>query len=214
MVYLACLLLVYLLPGLVAAGARVKSITNVTSGTLSRVSGNGTLSVDVAPGNVSVFDPPSVSASIGQTINFVFPSDLPVSVTQSALDAPCTFIDLANGTVGFDSELQTSIIFTIEILDSEPIYFHCKHPGHCGSGMVGTINAPADGSGSFASFQAAALQLGASAPNDSMTGQPTTGNSGAVSQSAMTSGSKPIMLLGERLWKVSAAYSLIAVFIV
>jgi len=214
MVALTYLLPVILLPGLVVASARVKSVTNFTSGVPIRASanGNGTLSVSVAPGNTLVFDPPSVNASIGQTINFVFPSDLPVSVTQSAPNAPCTHLDFANGTVGFDSELQTSVIVTMEILDDEPIYFHCKHPGHCGTGMVGTINAPVSGNGSFAAFQAAALQLGASAPNDSTTGQPTAGNSGVVSvtQAATTSGAEPLMILGERIWIVSAACIFIA----
>ena len=46
------------------------------------------------------------------------------------------------------------------------VYFMCKFPAHCGLGMVGTINAPSgSANGSFSSFQAAAMAIGANEAN-------------------------------------------------
>jgi len=210
MFVLACLLSVISLPALVAASARVVGVSKVLAGASSQASGNGTLNISVAPNNTWIFDPPNVNAAIGQTINFHFPNDPPVSVTQSAPEAPCTFLELSNGTVGFDTQLQSSVVFTLEILDNEPIYFHCKHPGHCGMGMVGTINAPASGIGSFDSFQTAALQLGQNAPNDSLTGKPSSGNSGLASPLGLPNSAEPTMGLGAQLWPICAALAFAA----
>ena len=55
----------------------------------------------------------------------------------------------------------------------EPIWFFCKQfgpPSHCGSGMVGAINAPTTGPNTFANYQAAAMKLGASQPQDTQSG--------------------------------------------
>ena len=44
------------------------------------------------------------------------------------------------------------------------IAYFCKFPGHCGLGMVGTINAQTSGNNSFEAYQAAAQALGANEP--------------------------------------------------
>src|ERR1700753_1391790 len=55
----------------------------------------------------------------------------------------------------------------------EPIWFFCKQfgpPSHCGSGMVGAINAPTSGPNTFANYLAGANKLGTSQPQDTHSG--------------------------------------------
>lgn len=112
----------------------------------------------------------------------IFSSPVPHSVTQSTFANPCTYLAPANGsTGGFDSGLVTAKQFTITVTDDSrrmyyslvliqstyasflAIWFHCKVQGHCGSGMVGSINAPSTGN-TFSSFETAAKALGSNAP--------------------------------------------------
>ncbi|KAH8107219.1 Cupredoxin [Cristinia sonorae] len=115
------------------------------------------INVDVGAGGNFVFNPANITAAAGTLVTFFFPDgSVPHSVTQSSFANPCT--PLASG---FDSGLQNSKQFTINVTDaSTPIWFFCKAPAHCGSGMVGSINAPAAGN-TFDNFQAAAIKIGA-----------------------------------------------------
>ncbi|KAI0037078.1 hypothetical protein K488DRAFT_81573 [Vararia minispora EC-137] len=177
---LACALIGVAFPMLVAARARVKGIIPMIGKELADTSNSSVIWITVAPGQQIFFEPPNPNATVGQTVNFMFPSDLPVSVTQSSFNDPCTYLNTSDET-GFDSQLQESIVFSLEILDSDPIYFHCKHPGHCGQGMVGTINAPTSGNETFTIYQTKAVSLGSNAPNDTnVPGSPVAGSSGAI----------------------------------
>jgi len=122
----------------------------------------GNVNVDVAFNKTFVFNPSNFMAANGTKVNFFFPnSPVPHSVSQSSFAAPCTYL-AASGSApgGFDSGLQVGKQFTITITDdSKPIWFHCKQVGHCGLGMVGSINAPATGN-TFDAFKAAALAIG------------------------------------------------------
>ncbi|THH33898.1 hypothetical protein EUX98_g323 [Antrodiella citrinella] len=119
------------------------------------------INIDVGAGGNFVYSPANVTAVVGTLVTFFFPDGAtPHSVTQSSFADPCTPLTGANGT-GFDSGLQNSKQFTINITDiSTPIWFFCKAPTHCGTGMVGSINAPATGN-TFDNFQAAAVKIGA-----------------------------------------------------
>ncbi|KAH9977183.1 hypothetical protein BGW80DRAFT_839053 [Lactifluus volemus] len=132
-----------------AAGGSVPSAPPSTSTSIN---------VDVFPGSQLMFNPSNFTAANGTTVTFFFPqSSIPHSVTQSSFAKPCT--PLANG---FDAGLQTAKQFTITITnDQQPIWFFCKAPTHCGTGMVGSINAPATGN-TYAAFLAAAKAIGAS----------------------------------------------------
>ncbi|TCD66474.1 hypothetical protein EIP91_001354 [Steccherinum ochraceum] len=115
------------------------------------------VNIDVGAGGNFIFKPANVTAANGTLVTFFFPDGaIPHSVTQSSFADPCT--PLASG---FDSGLQNSKQFTINITnDATPIWFFCKAPTHCGTGMVGSINAPATGN-TFDNFQAAAVKIGA-----------------------------------------------------
>ncbi|KAF5376543.1 hypothetical protein D9757_008307 [Collybiopsis confluens] len=124
------------------------------------------INVDVAFNGQFVFNPNNFSAPIGTLVTFYFPGgDIPHSVTQSSFASPCTYLE-ANSTTqtgpGFDSALTNAVQFTINVTDNERIWFHCKQLLHCGMGMVGSINAPSNGSNTFDAFHSAALKIGGS----------------------------------------------------
>ncbi|KAJ7349475.1 hypothetical protein DFH08DRAFT_145266 [Mycena albidolilacea] len=124
--------------------------------------------VNVAPGGVFKFDPAEITAPVNSTVTFWFPNtpQVPHSVTQSSFDAPCTHLAAsANTSEGFDSGFTVAKQFSIVITDaSKPIWFHCKQFQHCGMGMVGSINAPQNGTTTFAAYLAAASKIGLSEP--------------------------------------------------
>jgi len=137
----------------------------------------GHINIDVGFQGKFVFNPPNVNASVGDQVTFYFPGSVAHSVTQSSFAAPCTYLVAnasTNSSAGFDSGLVTASTFTINITDTQPIWFHCKQVTHCGLGMVGSINAPATGN-TFTNFQAAAMNLGSSAPTETDHGAVTGG---------------------------------------
>jgi hypothetical protein len=76
--------------------------------------------------------------------------------------------------------LQQGVQFTIKITDdTKPIWYHCKQIDHCGLGMVGAINAPANGTNTFSAFQAAAVAIGNSEVSEKDNG-PVTGGVNAI----------------------------------
>ncbi|THH33894.1 hypothetical protein EUX98_g324 [Antrodiella citrinella] len=144
---------------------------------------SSTVDVTVAPGGSLSFSPANITASNGTLVRFLFPSSgLMHSVTESEGPSnPCT--PLANG---FDSGLTVATAFTIMVTDdSTPIYYLCKFPGHCGQQMVGSINAPQTGSGSFDDLSSAAGAIGVNEPQISFTGV-ATGGVGAVASAPPT----------------------------
>ncbi|TCD66473.1 hypothetical protein EIP91_001353 [Steccherinum ochraceum] len=165
--------------------------TSTTSSSSSAVpsatgGGNGfagsTMDITVAPGGSLSFNPGSISAPNGTMLRFLFPSSgLQHSVTQTSLQNPCTPMQ-----GGFDSGLTVATAFFLMVTDDQtPIYFACKFPGHCGQQMVGTINAPSSGTGSFSDFQSAAGAIGVNEAPISFTGA-STGGVGAIATAPPT----------------------------
>jgi plastocyanin len=147
------------------------------------------MNINVAFNGNLAFSPANITAPVGTLVTFYFPGgSLSHSVTQSSFANPCTYLAASNGTSGgFDSGLvPTASTFTINITDTNPIWFHCKQVTHCPvSGMVGSINAPTTGN-TFAAFQSAAMALGSSAPTETDHGA-VTGGVGAVATAGPTS---------------------------
>ncbi|CAA7269345.1 unnamed protein product [Cyclocybe aegerita] len=83
------------------------------------------------------------------------PPDTPGQM-NSAFESPCVHLAATSDSpTGFDSGLTQASTFTINITDTQPIWFHCKMATHCLSGMVGSINAPPTGN-TFDAFMTAA----------------------------------------------------------
>ncbi|KAJ3477744.1 hypothetical protein NLI96_g10254 [Meripilus lineatus] len=125
--------------------------------------------VNVAPGNNGtepLFVPAHFDASNGTSVLIYFPNVGPYhSFTQSSFDKPCTPLqDSENVTIGFDSGLTSATEWELTITNATiPIYFFSKGPNQCGQGMVGAINAPQNGTGSYDEFYAAAVKLNGTA---------------------------------------------------
>ena len=133
-----------------ASGIPSASSVTVSSSTTA-ASPSGTILVDVGyfldPIEDTVhlgFTPNHVSASIGDLVVFNM-MGLSHSVTQSSLDSPCESAGL------FDTDLQTNtqgiLNLTLRyytVLTIDPLWFYCKAPFHCQSGMVFAINPESD----------------------------------------------------------------------
>ncbi|KDQ59248.1 hypothetical protein JAAARDRAFT_176046 [Jaapia argillacea MUCL 33604] len=114
-----------------------------------------------------MFNPSNITAAIGDTVTFEFhPKNH--TVTQSSFLAPCQPLadTSAYRTAGFNSgftpvasENGTFPTFQIKINDTAPIWGFCEQTGHCGKGMVFSINAVQSSMNNFAAFQARAIQI-------------------------------------------------------
>lgn len=144
-------------------------------------------SVVVGGTNKLFYDPQNITAAIGDIISFQFMVKNH-TVTQSSFATPCRSLTSTStsGQIGFDSGFQpvsdTDTVFptfNITVNSTAPMWAYCRQAGHCGSGMVFSINAVESGSNTFEAFQAAAK-----AQNGS-----TTASSGAASATATTSSS-------------------------
>ncbi|KAE8447355.1 hypothetical protein EG329_010913 [Mollisiaceae sp. DMI_Dod_QoI] len=131
-----------------------------SSTTAAAVAGVHTVQVG-ASGNLA-FSPNSITAAVGEIVEFVFfpPQH---SVAQSSFAAPCT--PFSNGTSFFSGGMTTSSgtnanTFQITINDTAPIWFYCAFPGHCEAGMGGVINQAPNSNKTIEAYIAAAANVG------------------------------------------------------
>ncbi|EJU01751.1 hypothetical protein DACRYDRAFT_22165 [Dacryopinax primogenitus] len=115
------------------------------------------------PGTLT-FSPSNIQASPGDILNFVF-QQVNHTATQSTFANPCVPMMDANGNaIGFDSgfmpvpSTQTANFpsYQVTVNATTPLWVFCRQNGHCGKGMVFSVNAPATGN-TFDAFQAAAM---------------------------------------------------------
>lgn len=102
------------------------------------------------------FDPPTVTAQVGDIISFVF-SGSNHTVTQSSSDTPCSPLagGFSSGLVAEDGVIASSpVVWNLTVEDvSSTIWYFCENTqpqNHCNAGMVGAINPPSIDS--FSSF--------------------------------------------------------------
>ncbi|KAJ7812906.1 hypothetical protein B0H13DRAFT_2143592 [Mycena leptocephala] len=142
--------------------------------------------VKVGENGTTTYNPSSVTAVVGDNIIFQFEAGNH-TVTQSTFKAPCTM--MTTPVMGINSDFQfvspnaTQIpqwSFTVNNASS-PLWFYCMQKGHCGKGMVFSVNAPATGN-TFQAFQDAAK----ASANATTTGTPPP--NGALFMRASTAG--------------------------
>ncbi|OHF02961.1 hypothetical protein CORC01_01719 [Colletotrichum orchidophilum] len=163
--------------------------TAATASSSSSSSIAGVHVVKVGDGGLT-FEPNSITAAVGEVVEFHF-YPRAHSVAQSAFDSPCQ--PLANGsTTGFFSgpvPVSSGVgaeVFTLEVKDTNPKWFYCATGQHCQGGMVGVINAPANGQRTIEKYaQAAAVAKSNVAP--SKTGGGTLGSAATGSPSSASS---------------------------
>ncbi|KAK4068298.1 uncharacterized protein Triagg1_7541 [Trichoderma aggressivum f. europaeum] len=134
-----------------------------------------------------VYSPPQLNnIPVGDTVIFEFQS-MNHTVTQSAFDTPCKKLD-----GGMDSGFQANPNNTIspapqvamQVMASTPLWFYCRQKGHCGKGMVFSINPTA------AKTQAQFQQL-AIAQNGTGAATPITGGSSSAAPAPPPAQSAP-----------------------
>jgi len=157
------------------------------------------ITVNVGGNGELKFDPPHVTALPRDKIVFNFQGKNH-SVVQSAFGSPCTPLVTAD-SIGINSGFFPFVAgspapqFTFTVADTTPKYFFCGQTGHCGKGMVFSVNTNEAGPRNYAAFQTLAMQIngtdattapgGAAAP-------PADGGSGA----ARTGASVGVVLVG------------------
>jgi plastocyanin len=103
--------------------------------------------VVVAPGGSLVFSPNNITELPGTVVQFGF-NPKNHSVTQSNFADPCHPLDKGFNSGFIPTALSPSgVTFDIIVKDTKPVWFYCAQTtgDHCQKGMVGSINAPAEG---------------------------------------------------------------------
>jgi len=169
----------------VSASASATAPAASATGSTTPTSNNPQVHQVVVGGTNKIFYTPSnITAAPGDVIMFQF-QQKNHTITQSSFATPCRALALTStsGQVGFDSgfmpvadDATTFPTWNLTVNDTSPIWAYCRQPGHCGSGMVFSVNSVESGPNNFAAFQAAAEQQNGS----------TTATSSASSSSGTT----------------------------
>jgi plastocyanin len=125
--------------------------------------------LDSSSNPILKFNPEFVNAAVGDTVTFHF-QQKNHSVVQTSFNEVChplldattyqpvfqtQFHPVANTDTDFPTEVYT-------VTDaSKPLWFFCSQTGHCGKGMIFSINCPSTGTNTLDNFLAAALAVGA-----------------------------------------------------
>jgi len=194
------------------------ALTSAALATLATVASAVQTQVIVGGGPLA-YNPPQVTAAVGDTIQFVF---MPKNhtVTQSTFATPCEAMPngLDSGFVPVAANATSTQAFTITVNTTAPLWFYCRQVeyvtcstpfrlsflgliicaffSHCISGMVFAVNPTANMT--FAAFQAAANASGTtntsaspSASSGTGTGSTATGSGASSSPSSTSTSSKP-----------------------
>ncbi|EJD52132.1 hypothetical protein AURDEDRAFT_111594 [Auricularia subglabra TFB-10046 SS5] len=148
------------------------------------------IKVIVGKDNQLVFEPAHVEAKPRDRIVFEFQSKNH-SVVQSSFAAPCTPLASLIGGASIDSGFMAVAAgssqfpqFTVTVNDTTPLYFYCGQTGHCGKGMVFSINTNEKGSRSYSAFQTLAQEINGTDSSAPSTGGYGGGNSASRASTA------------------------------
>jgi plastocyanin len=140
------------------------------------------VTVGGAAPNTLLFQPEALYAEPGDTVRFTF-KQKNHTVTQTSFGKVCEpLLDQYTQQPALDSGFQpvgadqTADFPTWDytVKDTTPVWLYCKQAGHCGKGMVFSVNCPATGENSFENYKKAALAYGAAheAPSQSSSAPP------------------------------------------
>ncbi|KAJ7288022.1 hypothetical protein C8J57DRAFT_504837 [Mycena rebaudengoi] len=144
----------------------MRSFALATALSLFSAASAATITVLVGENGGLTYNPPNVTAAEGDEIAFQFMAKNH-TVTQSTFKSPCTLqkepaegINSGYQAVAANATEIPQWSFTVDNATS-PLWFYCAQPGHCGKGMVFSVNAPAVGN-THEKFVEAAKASGAS----------------------------------------------------
>ncbi|KUJ12599.1 uncharacterized protein LY89DRAFT_210729 [Mollisia scopiformis] len=144
--------------------------------------------IDVGKGASLSFAPDTLTAAVGDTLNFHFYSGSGGhSVVSGPFSSPCEPATDAFFSGYIKGDLVGDMTFIVTINSTDPIWFYCSLEAHCMDGMVGVVNPPSGQTVSDYVENASGKQ--ASAPAALQGGVLTTMTSGSGSASTSTSSS-------------------------
>ncbi|KAI8956002.1 Cupredoxin [Xylaria longipes] len=160
----------------VTAGAADTTVGTATvpAGATGTIAGTGaTHMVQVGGSAGFAYSPPSINAAVGDMVVFTFMSQNH-TVTQSSFATPCD--KLASGMdSGFQPNKDNAIVpapqVAMQVMTTSPLWFYCRQTGHCGKGMVFSINPTAEKSQAI--FQSMAIQQKGQGAGSAITGNAT-----------------------------------------
>jgi len=174
------------------SGSAVPTTYGSYPGSPAPTSGTSTTHQIVVGGTGKLFyDPSNITAQIGDVIEFQF-QQKNHTVTQSSFATPCRSLTSTStsGQIGFDSGFMPVAdgvtnfpTWSFTVNDTAPIWAYCRQAGHCGAGMVFSVNSVESGPNNFATFEANAKeQNGTTSATSSAATAASTGksNSGAI----------------------------------
>ncbi|KAG1736793.1 hypothetical protein EDB19DRAFT_1021775 [Suillus lakei] len=156
----------------------VVTTSATVTGSAALPSGTSTDHQVVVGGSTLTYTPSNITAQVGDTVTFQF-MQKNHTATQSTFANPCRALTLTStsGQIGFDSGFMavastatTFPTYTVKINDTSPIWVYCKQSGHCGQGMVFSVNAVESGPNTYAAFKANAIQLNGTSSTTTSTG--------------------------------------------
>ncbi|CAD6445298.1 8febf273-d1a5-4da0-98ce-867748ad0fa8 [Sclerotinia trifoliorum] len=171
-------------------GAATQTLTETK--TVTQGAGAATHTVTVGGAAGTVYTPDTVSAAVGDVVVFNFEAKNH-SLTQSGFATPCE--KLAEGMdTGFvpnvDNAINPPPSMAMQVMTDTPQWFYCRQAGHCGLGMVFSINPTANKS--QAMFKAMAVaQNGTGTLSAIQGGTPSSGASAEAASSAVASPASP-----------------------
>ncbi|KAF8918936.1 hypothetical protein CPB85DRAFT_1430089 [Mucidula mucida] len=136
------------------------------------------------------FNPTSVTAAVGDVINFEFVAKNH-TLTQSTFAKPCEKMTtpsagIDSGYVPVAANATEHPVWSLTVNNATaPLWFYCAQTGHCTKGMVFAINPTPEKT--FAAFQAAAMG-GSTSGSTGTTGTTGTGAAGASATGSSTAG--------------------------
>ncbi|KAI0426319.1 Cupredoxin [Xylaria sp. FL1042] len=172
----------------VTAGAAETTVGTATipAGATTTVAGTGaTHTVQVGGSAGLAYSPSEIQAAVGDMVIFTFMSQNH-TVTQSSFATPCD--PLAGGMdSNFQPNKDNSVVpapqVAMQVMTTDPIWFYCRQTGHCGKGMVFSINPTAEKTQAI--FQSMAIAQKGQGAGSAITGNSTT--SAVASDVAATS---------------------------
>ncbi|KKY15781.1 putative serine-threonine rich [Phaeomoniella chlamydospora] len=130
-----------------------------------------------------VYTPDSISAAVGDMVQFVFMAQNH-TVTQSSFTSPC--VSSKGLDSGFVANANNSIspapYLVFQVQTADPIWMYCRQTGHCGQGMTFSINPTADKT--QAAFKAAAIAQNGTATSSTTTAAAAAATSSVAAASA------------------------------
>ncbi|KAJ8059649.1 hypothetical protein OCU04_011298 [Sclerotinia nivalis] len=167
-------------------GAATQTLTDTK--TVTQGAGAATHTVTVGGAAGTVYTPDTVSAAVGDMVVFNFEAKNH-TLTQSGFATPCE--KLAGGMdTGFvpnvDNAINPPPSMAVQVMTDTPQWFYCRQAGHCGLGMVFSINPTA--SKSQAMFKAMAVAQNGTGTLSAIQGiTPSSGVGGEAASSAVAS---------------------------